>query len=52
MNLIEAIRDKRVFGALPVFKHPATWTNWLIALKGIFALPMTAFKRLSPNSQR
>ena len=42
MNIIEAIQSRRVFGALPVFKHQATWITWMIALKAIFALPMTA----------
>jgi hypothetical protein len=42
MNVISAMHDKRVFGALPVFKRPGTWANWMVCLKGIFALPMTA----------
>jgi len=42
MNIVDAIRSRKVFGVLPVFKHPATWTNWMVCLKGIFALPMTA----------
>jgi len=42
MNIVEAIRSRKIFGALPVFKHPATWSNWIVCLKGIFALPMTA----------
>lgn len=41
MNIVEAIHSRKVFGGLPVFKYPGTWANWMIALKGIFALPMT-----------
>jgi hypothetical protein len=40
MNIIEAVHSRKIFGALSVFKHPATWTNWMVCLKGIFALPM------------
>jgi hypothetical protein len=42
VNIVRAIHSKKVFGALPVFKYPATWANWMICLKAIFALPMTA----------
>ncbi|MCX5919097.1 MAG: hypothetical protein NTX30_20770 [Deltaproteobacteria bacterium] len=42
MNICSAISSRKVFGALPVFKHPATWSNWMVCLKGIFALSMTA----------
>jgi len=42
MNIVDAIKSHRVFGALPVFKHPATWANWIVCLKAIFALSMTA----------
>ena len=43
MNIVQAIHSKSVFGSLQVFRHPhlATWSNWMICLKGIFALPMT-----------
>jgi len=40
MNIIKAIKSKRVFG--PLFKDLKTWANWMVCLKAIFALPMTA----------
>ncbi len=42
MNIVDGIRSPKVFGALPMFKHRATWANWMICLKAIFAVPMTA----------
>ncbi|MGB7296811.1 MAG: hypothetical protein WBC70_14595 [Candidatus Aminicenantales bacterium] len=40
MNIIEAVKSKRIFGSL--FKDPRTFKNWFVCLKAIFALPMTA----------
>jgi hypothetical protein len=40
MTIIEAIKSKRVFGTLPMFKDLSTWENWLVCLKAAFALPM------------
>lgn len=42
MNIIDAIQDKRILGALPTFRDLSTWANWMVCLKAIFALPMTA----------
>jgi len=42
MNIVDAIHSRKVFGALPVFKHLETWAAWIVCLKGIFALPMNA----------
>ncbi len=42
MNIYDAIRSPKVFGALPVFRNLTTWANWMVCLKAIFALPMTA----------
>src|SRR5262245_15912929 len=39
-TIIDAIKDKRVFGGLPAFAGLDTWTSWLTWLKAIFALPM------------
>jgi len=41
MTIIEAIEDRHLFGALPVFKDMTTWANWIVCLKAIFALQMT-----------
>src|SRR5436190_16744860 len=41
-NIIEAIKNPKLFGSLPRFKKLETWTAWLVVLKAIFGLPMTA----------
>ena len=38
MNIIEAIEDPKLFGSL--FKDQGTWSNWMVALKAVFGLPM------------
>src|SRR5437867_12484265 len=40
-NIIQAIKNKRLFCSLPRFKSLETWTSWLVVLKAIFGLPMT-----------
>ncbi len=40
MTIIEACRDQNLFG--PWFRHRATWSTWLLFLKALFALPLTA----------
>ena len=40
LNIVEAIEDKRLFGALPAFKELKSWKNWFVCLKTIFCLPM------------
>jgi len=41
-SIIEAIKNPKLFGSLPRFKKLETWTNWIVVLKAIFGLPMTA----------
>lgn len=41
MNIIEAMRDERVFGGLPGMGYLSTWTNWIVCLKAIFGLGMS-----------
>jgi hypothetical protein len=41
-NIIEAIKNPKLFGCLPRFKKLDTWSVWLVVLKAIFGLPMTA----------
>jgi hypothetical protein len=41
-SIIEAIKNPKLFGSLPRFKNLVTWTSWLVVLKAIFGLPMTA----------
>lgn len=39
MNIVEAIRDERLFR--PLFKDLSTWANWITVLKAIFAIEMS-----------
>jgi len=41
-TIIDAIKNPKLFGSLPRFKKLDTWTSWLVVLKVIFGLPMTA----------
>lgn len=41
VTIIDAIRNRKLFGSLPRFKNLSTWTSWLVVLKAIFGLPMT-----------
>jgi len=41
-NIIEAIKNAKLFGSLPRFRKLDTWISWLVVLKAIFGLPMTA----------
>jgi len=42
ITIVDAIRSRRLFGCLPRFKSLDTWTAWLVVLKAIFGLSMTA----------
>ena len=42
INIVDAIKNQRLFGCLPRFKSLDTWTAWLVVLKAIFGLAMTA----------
>ena len=39
INIVDAIKNRRLFGCLPRFKSLDTWTAWLVVLKAIFGLP-------------
>jgi hypothetical protein len=41
-NIINAINNPKLFGSLPRFKKLETWACWLVVLKAIFGLAMTA----------
>ena len=56
-TIIDAINNPKLFGALPRFKKLQTWTAWLVELKAIFGLAMTAddvvvFQRHTGNAYR
>jgi hypothetical protein len=40
MTILDAIQDPQLFR--PLFKNLDTWRTWLVVLKALFALPMTA----------
>jgi len=41
-TIIDAINNPKLSGSLPRFKKLQTWTAWLVVLKAIFGLAMTA----------
>src|SRR5258705_596383 len=41
-TIIDAINNPKLFGSLPRFKKLQTWTAWLVVLRAIFGLQMTA----------
>lgn len=41
-TIIEAIQSPKLFGALPRFKKLHTWAAWLVVLRAVFGLAMTA----------
>ena len=40
LDIIKAIRDRRIFGCLPVFKHMESVGRWMVLLKLAFGLPL------------
>ena len=42
MTIIEALRDERLFGALPAFRKLDSWSGWIVFLKATYGLPMSA----------
>ncbi len=42
ITIIDAIKNRWLFGALPRFKALDSWAAWLVVLKAIFGLSMTA----------
>jgi len=42
ITIVDAIKNRRLFECLARFKSLDTWTAWLVVLKVIFGLPMTA----------
>ena len=54
-TIIDAINNPKLSGSLPRFKKLQTWTAWLVVLKAIFGLAMTAVSSSSnatPDAQR
>jgi hypothetical protein len=40
VKIVDALADKRLFGALPAFKDLATWRSWLVFLKAVYGLDL------------
>jgi hypothetical protein len=42
LTLVEALRDRMLFGALAVFQDLTTWFRWLVFLKAVYGQPLDA----------
>src|SRR5688572_10536814 len=42
MNILEAIRDRNLFGALACFRDLTTWRAWVVFLSALYGLPLDA----------
>ena len=40
MNIIEALKDRSLLGASPVFADLMTWKPWLVFLSAVYGLPL------------
>ena len=40
MTIIEALTDRRLFGALPAFRDLSSWKRWIVFLKSVYGLPL------------
>ena len=45
MTIIEALRDRRLFGALPAFRNLPSWQSWIVFLKAAYGLPLSVSER-------
>lgn len=45
MTIIEALRDRHLFGALSAFRNVETWRAWLVLLRAAYGLPLNAADR-------
>jgi len=41
VNVIDALRDARLFGGLPCFSDLASWRAWQTFLRAVYGLPMS-----------
>lgn len=42
MTLIDALGDRNLFGGLPAFRDLSTWRSWVVLLKAVYGLELTA----------
>ena len=40
LNIIEALQHPQLFGGMPCFQKPESWTAWLAFLKCVYGLPL------------
>src|SRR5215813_15279641 len=41
MTIVDALADRRLFGALRAFRDLGTWWRWIVFLKAVYGLPLT-----------
>jgi hypothetical protein len=42
LTIVDALESRHLFGSLPAFRSLTTWTTWLVALKALYGLPLSA----------
>ncbi len=42
VSIIDALRDRSLFGRLPAFRDLGTWARWLVFLRALYGLPLDA----------
>jgi hypothetical protein len=52
VNIVDALRDRNLFGQLPAFQGLTSWSRWLVFLKAVYGLEMdqeelTAFRQFT-----
>jgi hypothetical protein len=55
VNIIEALKDRSLFGASPIFADLTSWNPWLVFLSAVYGLPLDSegvdlFKRCTGRS--
>jgi hypothetical protein len=45
VNIVDALRDQNLFGALSAFRHLDTWRTWLVFLRAAYGLPLSEHDR-------
>jgi hypothetical protein len=41
VNVLEALADRQLLGALPAFRDLSTWRSWLVFARAVYGLPMS-----------
>ena len=40
VTIIDALKDRALFGGLPAFQDLTTWRPWIAFLRAVYGLPM------------